>query len=260
MKDLLFVKNLHLPVFAATKPESKTTEEWIFENQRVCAFIRQWVGDNVLNHVMNETDAKVLWNKLETLYAPKTFNNKFFLMKQARRLVYKEGSSMSDHLNKFQECFDQLLDMGMKLNDEILAIWLLNTLPDSWETFKISLINASPSEILTTEYVKSGVLNEEMRRRTQGRGRSKQTSQGQNNRGRSRSKSKPRYKDLECYFCGKTGHIKRYCYKWKKENHTSNGKHQKKGNNDNFNRVNTTSSHDLLVVYDENLIIEPDLW
>ena len=85
------------------------------------------------------------------------------------------------------------------------------------------------------------------------RGRSKTTSQAQNNRGRSRSKSKPRYKDLECHFCVKTGHVKR-CYKWKKENHTSNGKHEKKDNDANSNRINTTSSDDLLVVYDENLI------
>ena len=86
------------------------------------------------------------------------------------------------------------------------------------------------------------------------RGMSKHTRQGQNNRGRSRSKSKPRYKELECHFCGKTGHIKRYCYKWKKENHTSNGKHEKRGNDDNINRVSTTSLDDLLAVYDENVI------
>ena len=242
MKDLLFVKNLHLPIFSATKPESKTTEEWFFENQQVCAFIRQWVGEKVLNHIVNETDAKVLWNKLETLYASKkTLNNKLFLIKQAKSLMYKEGSSISDHLSEFQGCFNQLFDMGVKLDDKIIALWLVNTLPDSWETFMVSLIDAAPNGIVTLEYVKSGILNEEMRRRTQGksphskilmieRGRSKHTSQGHNNRGRSRSKSRPRHKDLECHFCGKTGHIKRYCYKWKKENYTSNGNHQKKGN------------------------------
>ena len=33
MKDLLFVKNLHLPVFATKKPDSKSDEEWKFEHQ-----------------------------------------------------------------------------------------------------------------------------------------------------------------------------------------------------------------------------------
>ncbi|RDX87092.1 hypothetical protein CR513_31474, partial [Mucuna pruriens] len=33
MKDLLFVKKMHLPVFAAQKPESMSDEEWDFEHQ-----------------------------------------------------------------------------------------------------------------------------------------------------------------------------------------------------------------------------------
>ena len=33
MKDLLFVKSMHLPVFATEKPESKFDEEWDFEHQ-----------------------------------------------------------------------------------------------------------------------------------------------------------------------------------------------------------------------------------
>ena len=97
---------------------------------------------------MNETDAKALWNKLETLYASKTGNNKFFLLKQALHLVYKEGSSISDHLNEFQGCFNQLFGMGVKLDDEILALWLLNSLPDSWETFRVSLTNATPNGVV----------------------------------------------------------------------------------------------------------------
>ena len=101
MKDFLFVKNLHLPVFALDKPQKKSDEEWSFENQQVCGFIRQWVGDNVLNHVVNETNAKTLWNNLETLYASSTGNNKLFLLKQAMHLTYKENNSVFYHLNEF---------------------------------------------------------------------------------------------------------------------------------------------------------------
>ena len=47
---------------------------------------------------------------------------------------YKEGTSISDHINDFQGVFDQLSGMGVKFDDEIQGLWLLNTLPDSWET------------------------------------------------------------------------------------------------------------------------------
>ena len=60
MRDLLFVKKLHLLVFLSQKPKSKNDEEWDFEHQQVCGFIRQWVEDNVLNHIVNETKANVL--------------------------------------------------------------------------------------------------------------------------------------------------------------------------------------------------------
>ena len=51
MKDLLFFKKLHLPVFTTHKPDSMSKEEWDFEHQQVCGFIRQYVEDNVYNHI-----------------------------------------------------------------------------------------------------------------------------------------------------------------------------------------------------------------
>jgi len=80
MKDLLFVKKLHLPVFATEKPKDKIDEEWKFEHQQVCGFIRQYVEDNVYNHIANEEDAKSMWKKIETLYASSTRNNKLYLL------------------------------------------------------------------------------------------------------------------------------------------------------------------------------------
>ncbi|KAK8540126.1 hypothetical protein V6N12_046418 [Hibiscus sabdariffa] len=52
--------------------------------------------------------------------------------------------------------------MGVKFDDEILGLWLLATLPDSWETFRISLINSAPQGIITLDLAKSGVLNERL--------------------------------------------------------------------------------------------------
>ena len=57
MKDLLFVKSLHLPIFASTKPESKSDEEWEFKHRQVCSFIRHFVDENVYNHIQNESHA-----------------------------------------------------------------------------------------------------------------------------------------------------------------------------------------------------------
>ena len=60
MKYLLFVKKMHLPFFIAHKSQNVTDENWEFEHQQVCGYIRQWVEDNVRNHIVNETHARTL--------------------------------------------------------------------------------------------------------------------------------------------------------------------------------------------------------
>ena len=148
MKDLLFVKKMHLPVFATQKPDSMSDEDWDFEHQQVCGFIRQFVEDNVYNHIANETHARTLWEKIESLYASKSGNNKLYLLHCFVSLKYKEGTPMSDHLNEFQGLLDQMSRMGIKFDDELLGLLLLITLLQSWETFRVSL-QAQPLIVLS---------------------------------------------------------------------------------------------------------------
>ncbi|KAJ0510706.1 hypothetical protein HanRHA438_Chr11g0517841 [Helianthus annuus] len=42
------------------------------------------------------------------------------------------------------------------------------TLADSWETFRTSLSNSEANGIITMELAKGNILNEEMRRKSQG--------------------------------------------------------------------------------------------
>src|ERR1044072_6332849 len=99
------------PVFLEERPADKTAEAWILLHRQVCGYIRQWVDDNVLNHISGETDARTLWNQLEELFAKKTGNNKMFLIKQMMALKYQDGNPMDDHLNTFQGILNQLSAM-----------------------------------------------------------------------------------------------------------------------------------------------------
>ena len=46
---------------------------------------------------------------------------------------YHEGTPMMDHFNAFQGLANKCFDMDIKFDDEIHGMWLLGTLPDSWE-------------------------------------------------------------------------------------------------------------------------------
>ncbi|GJV94391.1 hypothetical protein Tco_1545968, partial [Tanacetum coccineum] len=49
---------------------------------------------------------------------------------------------------------NQLAGMGIKFEDEIQGLWLLGTLPDTWETFRTSLSNSAPDGVITMELAK----------------------------------------------------------------------------------------------------------
>ncbi|GJZ27300.1 putative RNA-directed DNA polymerase [Tanacetum coccineum] len=269
MEDLLYVKDYYLPAFTTEKPENKTDAEWTILHRQVCGYIRQWVDDNVLNHICEETHARTLWNKLEQLYARKTRNNKLFLIKQMMRLKYTDGSPITDHLNAFQGIINQLAGMGIKFEDEIQGLWLLGTLPDTWETFRTSLSNSAPDGVITMELAKGSILNEETRRKSQGsssqsdvlvterRGRSQ--SRGPSNRGNHRSSSsKGKFADVECYHCHKKGHTMKFCRQLKKENKKKNynnqkNKHKKDDDGDDNTEVNTTTD-EFFVCYDYDMV------
>ncbi|GKB76256.1 putative RNA-directed DNA polymerase [Tanacetum coccineum] len=236
MEDLLYVKDYYLPVFSTEKPENKTDAEWTILHRQVCGYIRQWVDDNVLNHICEETHARTLWNKLEQLYARKTGNNKLFLIKQMMRLKYTDGSPITDHLNVFQGIINQLAGMGIKFEDEIQGLWLLGTLPDTWETFRTSLSNSAPDGVITMELAKGSILNEETRRKSQG-----SSSQSDvlvtERRERSQSRVSNRVKKKN---------------KKKKYNNQKN-KHKKDDDGDDNTEVNTTTD-EFFVCYDYDMV------
>ena len=69
MEDLLYVKEYWKPVFSTEMPEGIEEGQWKAPHHQACGFIWQWVDENVLNHIIDETHACTLWQKLEELFA-----------------------------------------------------------------------------------------------------------------------------------------------------------------------------------------------
>ncbi|GFY93027.1 hypothetical protein Acr_08g0014230 [Actinidia rufa] len=179
MEDILFCKDLHDPLEnKEEKPEATKDEEWRKMNRKTIGLIRQCIGHEVFHHVAQETSAYDLWIKLEEMYQAKTSRNKALLM---RRL------------------FD----------DEMQALLLLSSLPESWETLVVSLSNSAPNGKLTTSMVMDALFNEEARRR--GMGSTDQRWWRSQARGRT----------VRCFYCDQERHIKRDCPKYKAQDQSS---------------------------------------
>jgi gag-polypeptide of LTR copia-type len=85
----------------------------------------------VYHHISTEINAKVLWDKLESLYEHKIAQNKVFYIKKLINMKYQEGSSVSDHLSRFQDCVNCLSTMKLVLDAELQGLILLSSLPDN---------------------------------------------------------------------------------------------------------------------------------
>jgi hypothetical protein len=124
-----------------------------------------YIHYNIFHHVANDTNAYEMWKKLESMYDRKTTMNKASMIKRLAKLEYRDGSSVIEHWNVFQCHINQLSTMKINFEDEVQALLLLSSMPDSWNTLVVSVSNSAPDGKLTLEMVKNRMLNEEARKK-----------------------------------------------------------------------------------------------
>jgi hypothetical protein len=77
----------------------------------------------------------------------------------------KESNLIIAHLNDHEGITSQLSAQGMTINDELKALFLMSSLPPSWETFVMTVCNASTTVVKYFETT-SSILSEDARRKT----------------------------------------------------------------------------------------------
>ncbi|MCO5583241.1 hypothetical protein L7F22_037150 [Adiantum nelumboides] len=170
-----------------------------------------------------------VWQALSNLYEKKSAASQVYWLKKLIDLRMKESTLMSAHLNEFNTILSQLQAQDVEFKDSVKAMFLLVTLPESWDTFCTAISNSASPDGLKCADVESSLLMEEVSRKNiedtksssamHIRGRPKTRGNNEkngHNKSKSRERSKSRTgKDVECYYCHKKGHVKKDCYKWK---------------------------------------------
>lgn len=81
-------------------------------------------------------------------------------------LKFKKNGSVAEHLNEMQSIINQLAPIKMVLDDELQAILLLSSLPNSWKTLIVSLSNLAQNGVVTMSQVIGNLLNEDVSRKS----------------------------------------------------------------------------------------------
>ena len=145
MRDLFVCKVLWLPVqFRKNKSDKINASTWEGMHLEVGAYVRCFIDMSLYNNFDEETDVDVLWKKVDVMFEKKNVVNRVSVLQKIMRLRYQDDSSIVEHLNAFQGLINQYTSLEVPLADEVLALLLLGTLPDSSETLVVTLGNVIP--------------------------------------------------------------------------------------------------------------------
>ena len=207
-----------------------SSKEWEILDRKALGTIQLSLAASVAFNISKEKTMKGLMDTLAKLYEKPLASNKVFLMKRLFNMKMSEGGSVADHLNEFNTVTNQLSSVKVDFDDEVRALLILCSLPESWNGLVMAVSNSvSGSNTLKFDDVVGVILSEEMRRKSMGetsgnalnmenRGRQKDRGKGSGNRGNSRKgRSKSRLGKIECWNCGKKGHLKKDCRAPKKQ-------------------------------------------
>ena len=203
-------------------------EDWTLLDRKALGVIRLTLSRNVAFNIAKENTTADLIKALSNMYEKPSASNKVYLMKRLFNLRMAEGASAAQHINELNTVLTQLSSVEIEFDDQVRALALLSSLPESWKTTVTAVSSSTGDTKLKFNDVRDLILNEEIRRRESGEASTSSVlhteSRGRNLiRGNGRGKSKDRRsksrshhnshksKPIECWNCGRLGHYKNQC-------------------------------------------------
>ncbi|KAL5169756.1 Retrovirus-related Pol polyprotein from transposon TNT 1-94 [Glycine soja] len=132
IQDLLVQQGLD-QALEDERPVSINETEWTKIQRRAMSKIRLALVPEIKHNVLKEKTSKVLWEKLENIYASKSLTNRLCLKMELYQLKMEMGGDLHDHINKFKQLVSQLLNANDKLFDKEQTLLLLASLSRSFK-------------------------------------------------------------------------------------------------------------------------------
>lgn len=158
------------------------------------------VDPSLLYLIGDPVDPVAVWKKLEDQFQKKSWVNRLNLRRKLHSLRLKDDESVQGHVKSMLEIFNELLIVGDTITDEDRVVYLLASLPESFDTL-VTALESNPT-VPEMEIVIERLMHEE---------RKLKDRQESGSDGALAARHKTRSKGPRCYGCQKFGHIQRNC-------------------------------------------------
>lgn len=160
------------------------------------------IEDDQLAHIRTMQTAMQSWEALKSYHEKNTLANKVYLVRSICALKLDEGGDAKAHINRMQDLFTRLSDIGeVQLSTLWSKIFLLSSLPESYSTL-VSALGARDEIEITFDVAKQHVIAEYERHAI---------TVGDSGD----SILKTVATTGTCFFCKKPNHQKKDCHKYK---------------------------------------------
>lgn len=144
--------------------EAKTVTNFRSDMSKAYGILMRSLKPSFKIAVQNCVTAKDVWDYFETTYNTKTQISKVLTCRDAFHATMKPGTPLKNHLAWFDQKISEVVMCGYNLQEEVLAILLLLSLPPEFSHCVAALESTHLSTPLTISEVKVAALQDEARR------------------------------------------------------------------------------------------------
>ena len=133
---------------------------------RALATVVLSVDTSLLYLIGTPEDPVVVWKKLADQFEKKTWATRLDLRRKLHSLKLKDGDSAHDHIKVMTELFDALTVAGETVSEEDRVVYLLASLPDTYNVLVTAL--EANEDVPKLEVVTERILHQERKMKDKG--------------------------------------------------------------------------------------------
>ncbi|PKU66399.1 Retrovirus-related Pol polyprotein from transposon TNT 1-94 [Dendrobium catenatum] len=198
--------------------------KWIFTDQNLAAAICATISAPILPHVLNLDTTSSIWSTLETRFQS-TNRSRVIQLKNELHHISLKNSTMLQYITQVKTIVDQITAAGSNVDTEDIILYILNGLPNSYQSFKTSIrtiltplnldqlypLLISEEIHLAADSARNASLPESQVALFSSRGRGRKSRNDQSQPGSSNREQSTK-NSVTCQICLKRGHNASACW------------------------------------------------